>query len=590
MAAALANILDMLQERSQRGRDQVFRHVADLVLSGTLPEPADDRVALLDVLRILRPKVSIGVRRELSGHLYSMERPPESLLEIMLEDEESVSGPLLDYATIPDAMLDRLATSGPIEILSRIKRRSGLSPTLRDRIDRRFAPKPEPAPAPAPESAPAPLAPPQLPKPQLAKPPPDHSLYPALQSLEAALADARNKGASYGDFVRVSSDWQWEIDRHGNITYLSESAARAFGRPVTTLLDQPFLDVVKPRVASGQNAIHTVFDRRRAFDDVTIATPGFAAPEQAARAVGGFDGTAAWKLAAVPLFDMASGRFQGYRGVAEAMDDMKVPANADTAAANNNGIRAEHSQQPVQAPSLDTHIDGHIDGRIGDAIQALSHELRTPLNAIMGFSEMIQLETWGAVNNDYQHCVQSIMAAAHQLNDLITDILENTRIRPELATPYPKSFSLSSTMQESIDVIRNQSARCRVTVRMPVHGVRAIVHSDQRLVHYALVRLLRCALEDSRPDTIITLNVMNRDDGSIAIDIPFTPKPAENPSFRLSALSRFRIKLSAELATAIGATVSERIFSHNKGGGASYILSLCLPPHNRVPGADFSVS
>ncbi len=376
MAVDLAEILSMLKERSQRGRNLVFRHVADLFLAGKVPHLSGDRATLLEILRILRPKVDIGVRRELSGHLYSMEHPPQGLLDLLLDDVDEVSGPLLDYAAIPEQTMIRLTEEAPIEVISRLKRRHDLPPRVRARIDDRFAkprapretvqPQPEPVTAPAPDVAaqreqePAAVAAPAKPdKPASAAPPEFEELghipaiqapyYPDIAALGETLADMARRNTEFRDFVRTSSEWQWETDREGRITYLSDGAARALGRPVSSLLERPLTEVIQASEGTaGQEAavIWQALDRRSAFDELAIATQGF-------------DGTCAWKLAAVPVFDLDSGRFQGYRGVAEAMTSLPalgLPANS------NAPRRRAKSETP----------ESGFDRGVADAIQGLS--------------------------------------------------------------------------------------------------------------------------------------------------------------------------------------------------------------------------
>ncbi len=59
----------------------------------------------------------------------------------------------------------------------------------------------------------------------------------------------------------------------------------------------------------------------------------------------------------------------------------------------------------------------------------MSHELRTPLNAIIGFSEMIESEMLGPIdNNKYVEYATSIKDSGRHLLDLISDILDMSKI------------------------------------------------------------------------------------------------------------------------------------------------------------------
>ena len=52
----------------------------------------------------------------------------------------------------------------------------------------------------------------------------------------------------------------------------------------------------------------------------------------------------------------------------------------------------------------------------------MSHELRTPLNAIIGFSEILEDETFWSVNDRQKRYIQNILKSSRHLLELINDI------------------------------------------------------------------------------------------------------------------------------------------------------------------------
>lgn len=98
-----------------------------------------------------------------------------------------------------------------------------------------------------------------------------------------------------------------------------------------------------------------------------------------------------WRLSAVPFFDPASGRFQGYRGQARRPLMHEIPHTATGSA-------------PVAAaqPSL-------------DSVRQLIHELRTPLNAILGFAEIIEQQLFGPAGVHYREMAGNILSDARRL-------------------------------------------------------------------------------------------------------------------------------------------------------------------------------
>ena len=58
----------------------------------------------------------------------------------------------------------------------------------------------------------------------------------------------------------------------------------------------------------------------------------------------------------------------------------------------------------------------------------MSHELRTPLNAIIGFSEMMQCEVAGALNEKYRSYAEDIQRSGLHLKEVVNGILDLSKI------------------------------------------------------------------------------------------------------------------------------------------------------------------
>jgi len=98
-----------------------------------------------------------------------------------------------------------------------------------------------------------------------------------------------------------------------------------------------------------------------------------------------------WKIGGVPAFDRSSGRFAGYRGVAERSD----------------GTASTASGRPINGP---------------DSLRELAHEIRTPLNAIIGFAEIITGEYLGPAGSAYRERASEIVAQARLLLSAVEDL------------------------------------------------------------------------------------------------------------------------------------------------------------------------
>ena len=105
------------------------------------------------------------------------------------------------------------------------------------------------------------------------------------------------------DFEEGASDWLWEVDAAGAMTYVSDRMAAAAGLDKAALLGRPMSDLCG--AAEGPMgpvaALSALFAEQKAFRDVTISI----------RVAGD---THWWSLSAKPVHDL-NGDFTGFRGV-----------------------------------------------------------------------------------------------------------------------------------------------------------------------------------------------------------------------------------------------------------------------------------
>ena len=106
------------------------------------------------------------------------------------------------------------------------------------------------------------------------------------------------------DFEEGASDWLWEIDASGALTYVSDRMSEAAGLPREALLGRAVTDMGVELTAGSQDLAGTLaalLSQQKAFRDVTISVR-----------VGG--GSRWWSLTAKPTHDL-NGAFTGFRGV-----------------------------------------------------------------------------------------------------------------------------------------------------------------------------------------------------------------------------------------------------------------------------------
>jgi len=183
-----------------------------------------------------------------------------------------------------------------------------------------------------------------------------------------------------------------------------------------------------------------------------------------------------WRLSAVPFFDPATGRFQGYRGQARRPLVHEVPHQVRSSV-----------QQAKRQPSL-------------DSMRQVIHELRTPLNAILGFAEIIEQQLFGPAGVHYREMATNILSDARRLMAAFDDIDLAARSAASLeAAPAERSSADAVDIERLVGKVAALYAQgdAKTAVRIvaaadmpsaliePVQGERMVQHLVRTLVSIA---------------------------------------------------------------------------------------------------------
>ena len=130
-----------------------------------------------------------------------------------------------------------------------------------------------------------------------------------------------------------------------------------------------------------------------------------------------------------------------------------------------------------------------------DFLANMSHELRTPLNAILGFSELMMLQSYGALGSPlYAEYCRDIHASGQRLLEVIADILEMSRLEAGRVRLVKESFAIGATVSAAIASVAARAEAQRIAIRVDVQRETALV-ADQAAVEKILVILLNNAVK-----------------------------------------------------------------------------------------------
>ncbi len=143
----------------------------------------------------------------------------------------------------------------------------------------------------------------------------------------------------------------------------------------------------------------------------------------------------------------------------------------------------------------------------------ISHELRTPLNAILGFSEAIENETFGPLENpQYKDYIGYISTSGKHLLSLINDVLDLSRVEVGKQKMTETEIKVVSVIRDVLSVIERYPGgdKRRITVKPKRSEISLL--ADERSFKQIMLNVLSNAVK------------FTSDNGKIDISVALTSK------------------------------------------------------------------
>ena len=102
----------------------------------------------------------------------------------------------------------------------------------------------------------------------------------------------------------------------------------------------------------------------------------------------------------------------------------------------------------------------------------MSHELRTPLNAIIGFSEILEDQTFGPLNERQSRYINHVHASGLHLLELINQILDLSKVEAGKMELYLSPVNISQLLESGIVMIMEKARK---------HGIKIDLHIEAEL-------------------------------------------------------------------------------------------------------------
>src|SRR3990170_4029797 len=99
-----------------------------------------------------------------------------------------------------------------------------------------------------------------------------------------------------------------------------------------------------------------------------------------------------------------------------------------------------------------------------DFLANMSHELRTPLNSIIGFSEVLEDELFGPLNEKQKQYVDNVLSSSNHLLSLINDVLDLSKVEAGKLEFEPSQLNLKQTLEYTLGMQREKALKHSITL------------------------------------------------------------------------------------------------------------------------------
>ena len=154
-----------------------------------------------------------------------------------------------------------------------------------------------------------------------------------------------------------------------------------------------------------------------------------------------------------------------------------------------------------------------------DFLANMSHELRTPLNSIIGFSEVLQDQMFGTINDKQHEYVNNILTSGKHLLSLINDILDLSKVESGKMELELSAFSLRESLDASMMMLKEKALKGGIEIQLnlsPEADVRIV--ADQRKLKQILFNLLSNGVKFTRKGGTVDVSAV-RDGDFIEITV-----------------------------------------------------------------------
>ena len=158
----------------------------------------------------------------------------------------------------------------------------------------------------------------------------------------------------------------------------------------------------------------------------------------------------------------------------------------------------------------DITIENEIDRMKSEFISLASHQLRTPLSAIKTYTHMLLDGFMGGLEPSQKKALQTVVAATNRMNELISTLLNITRIESGSISVAPKLLNIQKLIEEIIKELTHVAEAKAIRLHLKTSAHAPMLRTDGLILKEIMVNMVSNAIKYTPEKGIVSLQLSTR--------------------------------------------------------------------------------
>ncbi len=207
-----------------------------------------------------------------------------------------------------------------------------------------------------------------------------------------------------------------------------------------------------------------------------------------------------------------------------------------------------------------------LDKAKSDFISMASHQLRTPISVIRGYLSMILAGDLGKVNDNISPSLLRVLKNTDQLNNIVEDILNASRIEQSRLVINKASGDISELTRTAVQELTQKAKQKGVTLESNIPNKKITAPFDQTKVYEAILNLIDNALSYTKQGSVSVFVSETSDNVTVKVKDTGIGIPDNKKEYIFKRFSRLEnAKQVRPDGTGIGLFIAKKIIDAHRG-------------------------